>query len=60
MSRVLRGNRQPWLFVVLALGFGVIAFFASGESLTRGVVGGLVFGAFVSLWLRVRRSFWRS
>ena len=53
-----RDIRQPWLFVVLALGFGVIAYFASGESLTRGVIGGLAFAALISAWLEARRRWW--
>jgi len=51
---------QPWLFVSLAVGFGVIAYFASGQDLTRGVIGGLLFGALVSVWLVVRERLWRS
>jgi hypothetical protein len=45
---------QPWLFVVLAVGFGVVAYFASGENTVRAVLGGLAFAAAISLWLRVR------
>jgi hypothetical protein len=51
---------QPWLFVALAVGFGVIAYFASGQDLTRGVIGGLLFGALVSAWLVLRGRLWRS
>jgi hypothetical protein len=49
---------QPWLFLVLAVGFGVIAYFASGRNPVRGVGGGLLFGALISLWLRVRDRLW--
>ena len=52
---MLRDIRQPWLFFVLALGFGVVAYAASGESVTRGVIGGLAFAALISAWLEVRR-----
>jgi len=55
---VLRDIRQPWLFVVLALGFGAVAYFASGGSLTRGVVGGLAFATLISAWLEVRKRWW--
>ena len=41
-------------------GFGVIAYFASGGSLTRGVIGGVLFGAAISGWLELRRRFWRD
>jgi hypothetical protein len=52
--------RQPWLFLVLAFGFGVVAYFASGQNLARGLVGGVLFGALISIWLRVRGRLWRS
>jgi hypothetical protein len=52
--------RQPWLFVVLALGFGVVAYFASGENIVRALLGGLVFAVAISVWLRVRSRLWRS
>ena len=55
---MLRDIRQPWLFLLLALGFGVIAYFASGESLTRGVIGGLAFATLISAWLEARRRWW--
>ena len=58
MSR-LAPDRQPWLFVLLALGFGVVAYFASGEDITRAVIGGLVFAALISAWLEIRRRWWR-
>jgi lipid-A-disaccharide synthase-like uncharacterized protein len=51
---------QPWLFFALAVGFGVIAYFASRQDLVRGVIGGLLFGALVSVWLVVRERLWRS
>ena len=51
---------QPWFFVVLALGFGIVAYFASGQNLTRGVLGGLLFALLISGWLRVRKRLWRS
>jgi len=50
---------QPWLFLGLALGFGVIAYLASGESVWRGVIGGLAFGVAISVWLRVRTRIFR-
>jgi hypothetical protein len=55
---VLRDIRQPWLFAVLALGFGVVAYFASGKSPTRGVIGGLAFATLISAWLEIRKR-WR-
>jgi hypothetical protein len=57
--RALRNLRQPWLFLVLAAGFGVVAYLASGRDLTRGILGGLAFGALISLWLRLRKRIWR-
>jgi hypothetical protein len=50
--------RQPWLFVLLAVGFGIVAYFASGGSIARGVIGGLVFAALISAWLRIRKRLW--
>jgi hypothetical protein len=50
--------RQPWLFALLALGFGVVAYFASGESVVRTVIGGVLFAVLISAWLRIRRR-WR-
>jgi hypothetical protein len=50
---------QPWLFIGLALGFGAIAYFASGDNLVHGIGGGLLFGAAISLWLRLREHLWR-
>ena len=50
---------QPWLFLALALGFGVIAYFASGESLVRAVIAGVAFGLAISAWLRLRKRLWR-
>jgi len=38
----------------------VIAYFASGGSLARGVIGGLAFGAAISGWLVLRRRMWRN
>jgi hypothetical protein len=55
---MLRDIRQPWLFLVLALGFGVVAYAASGESIARGVIGGLAFAALISAWLEARRRWW--
>jgi hypothetical protein len=55
----VRNLGQPALFLWLALGFGVIAYFVSGESLVRGIVGGLAFAVLISLWLRVRGRLWR-
>jgi hypothetical protein len=51
--------RQPWLFVVLAVGFGIVAYLASGQNLIGGVVGGVVFGALISAWLEVRKRLWK-
>ena len=34
---------QPWLFVCLAVGFGIVAYFASGENVPRAIIGGLAF-----------------
>jgi hypothetical protein len=48
---------QPWLFLGLSAGFGVVAYFASGGSLQRGVIGGLAFGAAISAWMKLRRRF---
>jgi hypothetical protein len=42
------------------VGFGVIAYFASGGSLARGVIGGVLFGAAISGWLVLRRRIWRD
>jgi hypothetical protein len=36
----------------------VIAYFASGGSVARGVIGGIVFGAAISGWLVLRRRIW--
>ena len=58
VAPMLRDIRQPWLFLVLALGFGVVAYFASGQSLTRGVIGGLAFATLISAWLQARRRWW--
>ncbi len=55
---MLRDLRQPWLFFVLALGFGVVAYAASGENVTRGIIGGLAFAALISGWLAARRRWW--
>ena len=49
--------RQPWLFVGLTVGFGLIAYLASGGSAARGTIGGVAFGAAVSGWLRLRTRF---
>jgi hypothetical protein len=38
----------------------VIAYLASGGSLVRGVLGGVVFAAAVSGWLVLRRRLWRD
>jgi hypothetical protein len=54
----LAGVRQPWLFLVLAFGFGVVAYFASGQNLARGLIGGVLFGALISIWIRVRERLW--
>ncbi len=51
---------QPWLFLVLAVGFGIVAYFASGGSVWRGIVGGAVFGLAISAWLRLRTRIWRD
>jgi hypothetical protein len=51
---------QPWLFVVLAVPFGVLAYFLSGESLWRGATAGAAFGLAISVWLRVRTRLWRD
>ena len=44
---------QPWLFLALAVGFGIVAYFASGGSVWRGVAGGAAFGLAISAWLRL-------
>jgi hypothetical protein len=56
----LAAIRQPWLFLLLALGFGVIAYFVSDENVTHGVIGGLLFGLAISVWLELRKHLWRS
>jgi hypothetical protein len=56
----LAAIRQPWLFLLLALGFGAVAYLVSGENLTRGVIGGLLFGLAISAWLKLRKHLWRS
>jgi hypothetical protein len=40
------------------VGFGIVAYFASGRDVTRAIVGGLVFGAAISVWLRIRKRLW--
>jgi hypothetical protein len=57
---VQRKISQPWLFVLLAVGAGVVVYVVSGESLTRAVLGGLLFAGLVSLWIEVRKHIWRS
>jgi hypothetical protein len=47
--------RQPWLFMCLVVGFGVVAYFASGENLLRAIIGGLAFAALISLWRELRK-----
>ena len=47
--------RQPWLFIGLAVGFGLVAYFASGENLPRGLIGGVAFAALISLWRELRK-----
>lgn len=51
---------QPWLFVVLAVPFGVLVYFLSNESVVRAVIGGAAFGLAISVWLRVRARLWRD
>jgi hypothetical protein len=53
-------RRQPWLFLVLAVGAGIVVYVASGESMIRAVLGGLLFAALVSVWIEVRKHIWRS
>jgi hypothetical protein len=53
-------DSPAWLFLLLALDFGVIAYFVSGENLARGVIGGLLFGLAISVWLKLRKHLWRS
>jgi hypothetical protein len=55
---VARAPRQPWLFLLLALGFGVVAYFASGEDVVRGILGGLLFAVLISAWLKIRKRLW--
>jgi hypothetical protein len=38
----------------------VIAYFASGGNVGKGVLGGVVFGAAISGWLVLRRRIWRD
>jgi hypothetical protein len=45
---------QPWLFLALAVAFGVVAYLASGGSVVRGVLGGIAFGGAISGWLLLR------
>jgi hypothetical protein len=47
--------RQPWLFICLAVGFGLVAYLASGENLARGLIGGVAFAALISLWRELRK-----
>jgi hypothetical protein len=54
----LRNLRQPWLFLCLAAGFGVVAYFASGRDLMRGILAGLAFGVLISGWLWFRKRIW--
>ena len=51
--------RQPWLFILLAVGFGVVAYLASGENLIRAIVGGVAFAALISLWRELRKRLGR-
>ena len=57
VAPMLRDIRQL-VFLVLALGFGVVAYAASGESITRGLIGGLAFATLISAWLEARRRWW--
>jgi len=54
-----RNLKQPWLFLYLAVGFGLLNFFFSHESLPLAIFGGLLFAClmtvFMPLYLR-----WKS
>jgi hypothetical protein len=43
---------------VLAIGFGIVAYFASGGSIVRAVLAGLAFAVLISGWLRLRGRLW--
>jgi hypothetical protein len=49
---------QPWLFLALAVGFGIIVYLVSNHSVWRAVVGGAAFGLAISAWLRIRARIW--
>jgi hypothetical protein len=52
--------RQPWLFLLLWLGGGLIVYVASAERLERAVLGGLVFAVLITGWLWLRERIWRD
>jgi len=52
---MLRNLRRRGLGLFLAVGFGVVAYFASGHSIGRAIFGGIAFAVLISLWLQVRK-----
>ena len=56
----LRKIRQPWLFIYYAVGFGVLSYVVSGDSVGLAVVGGLMFATLMSVWGEIRKRWHRS